>query len=368
MRMLRILGLRVALALALGSLGAACASAPGPYRTTQFAKLPDGPQPAGGGGIVRGAPAPVIDALNHYLFSLPAKLLYVNPRLQDHALPPESERLLREYLIVNGLQDKVLIRHNQWAPLDEWRRLRANTDVAAIYRYTIGLYYVGYYTLLPPRLFGGSFLSLGDRFSPYTNSISIYTSDPAFLLHEGGHAKDYQQVRYKGTWGAFLEIPVGALIYEYTASRDAVRFVHCRHRGDLERSFYRHLTPAYGSYIGGYASYLVPGGQLVVAAGIVVGHVVGQIQAGVRRVAVWIRPDDESASASGAGVDCTALLESAERSEAGEPSGPAQELDALPPEPPEPEPQIEPAPESPRPDGEGAFGAIARPGPPQAQP
>jgi hypothetical protein len=351
-------GWRVALALSHVWLGAACAGAPGPFTTTQFYRIPDGPQPAGRGGIERGAPAPIIDGLNHYVLSLPTKLLYLNPRLQDHELPPEAEQFLRDYLVVNNLQDKVLIRHNQWAPVDEFRRLRANSDVAAIYRYTIGLYYLGYYTLLPPRLFGGSFLSLGDRFSPYTNSISIYTSDLAFLAHEGGHAKDYQEVRYKGTWGAFLEIPVGALIYEYSASRDAVRFAHCMGRDDLERSFYRRLTPAYGSYIGGYASYLVPGGQLVVAAGIVVGHVVGQVQAGVRRVATWIRPDPQAA-APGSEPVCKALIDAAQRAA-------ASELDAIPDPPPitpaTPDavaPQEPPEPEA----SEGAFGAVARPQP-----
>jgi hypothetical protein len=267
------------------ALVSACLGPPGPYLTTQFAGVPSSPAPAGTAGIVRGRPAPVVDGLNHYVLSLPSKLLYFNPRLYDHALPKESEILLLAYLRANQLEDKVLIRHNQWTPVGEWRRLRANTDVGTFYRYTIGLYYLGYYTLLPPRLFGGSFLSLGDRFNPYTNTISVYTSDVAFLLHEGGHAKDYSESRYKGTWGAWLEIPFGALEAEYYASADAVRFARCIGRDDLERSFVRRLTPAYGSYIGGYASYLVPGGQIVVAAGIGVGHVVGQVQAGMRWLA-----------------------------------------------------------------------------------
>jgi len=286
-------------ALLISSMLGACFSAPGPYQTTRFAATTRETPPAGRAGIVRGKPAPIVDFLNGYLFSLPAKLLYFNPRLHDHALPERSEELLLEYLEANGLADKVLIRHNQWAPVDEWRRLRANTDVNAFYRYTIGLYYLGYYTLLPPRLFGGSFVSLGDRFNPYTNSISVYTSDVAFLLHEAGHVKDYNQVEKKGTWGAWLEIPVGALIAEYFASSDAVQFVYCTGHPELERSFYRRLIPAYGSYIGGYASYLIPGGQLVVVGGIFAGHAVGNVQAASRKFADWISSDSETDVASG---------------------------------------------------------------------
>jgi hypothetical protein len=278
----------------------ACAGPPGLYSTTSFA---DDRGPSGDARIERGRPSLLLDGLNHYVLSLPTKLLFLNTRFNDHRLPSESERVLRAYLDLNGL-DRVLIRHNEYAPLEEWRRLRANTEVAAGYRYTLGVVTLLIYTLLPDRLFGGTLVipTTGDAFNPFTNTVYVYTSDPAVLLHEGGHAKDYAEARYKGTWAALRAIPGVPLMQEYVASRDAVRFAHCAARPDLELDFYRTLIPAYGSYVGGTVGGVVPAGGILNAAGVVVGHIVGNVQAIVRGRALR-RGDPEPALPSA----CSAL-------------------------------------------------------------
>ena len=259
---------------------AACATSPEIYSPPdphyvekQMAYTGPGPQ------FERGRPNALVDGLNHYVFSVPTKLLLWNWQALDHKLPPENERLLRYYLVVNGLR-AVKFRHNQYAPLQEFRRLRANSEVAWPYRYTLGLITWLHYTLFPDRLVAGlPIVGGGDHFNPFTNTVNVYSGDLGILLHEGGHAKDYLEHDSKGTSFALARLLPGVdLLQEARASTDAIRFLQCIRNRNQELRAYRTLIPAYSTYIAGYFE----GGLAVYLPIVATGHVSGRLQARAR--------------------------------------------------------------------------------------
>jgi hypothetical protein len=238
--------------LALPLLG--CASSPEVYRLAdryyldQQIEFPDaGPQ------IEEGRPIGLLDGLNHHVLSLPAKVLLWNWDVLDHELPEENRLILEHYLELNGLRS-VKVRHNQYSPGGEFRRLTQNSAVGVGYRYTLGILSWLRYTLLPDRLFAGfPLIGGGDHFNPFTNTINVYSSDITVLLHEAGHAKDYVQHEMKGTWFVLPRyLPGIDLLQEGRASNDAIRYLHCIRDSENELRAYRTLIPAYSTYVAGY--------------------------------------------------------------------------------------------------------------------
>jgi hypothetical protein len=106
--------------------------------------------------IERGKKRPVLDGAG-WVFGIPGKLILWNRRVDSHDVSPRTEEAIREYLADNGL-DHVKVRINQYAPLDDWRRLRKNKTVGWGYRYTIGAVSVAGEALLPGRLLGRNLL------------------------------------------------------------------------------------------------------------------------------------------------------------------------------------------------------------------
>lgn len=227
--------------------------------------------------IVQGRPYAFLDGLNHYVLSLPTKLLLWDWQVLDHRLPEESEALLKRYLEINGMRS-VKVRHNQYAPIAELGRLVHNGEVGAGYRFTLGILSWLRYTLLPDRLLAGlPLIGGGDHFNPFSNTVNVYSSDVGVLLHEGGHAKDYVEARWKGTTMGLLRlVPFVDLWQEAVATDDAVRFLQCAREREAELEAYEVLFPAYSTYVSGYL-FLEAAIPIVVA-----GHVTGRVQAGRR--------------------------------------------------------------------------------------
>ncbi len=270
-----------ALALVVALVCAGCADPKQPYRLAEsyhlerLTRFDDGPQ------IERGRHNAALDGINHLFFSLPTKLLLWDWQVDDHALPPESEALLADYLAANRLAT-VKVRHNQYAPGAEWSRLTSNRDVGAGYRYTLGVLAWLHYTLLPGRLFAGfPLLGAGEYFNPFTNTIHVFSSDPAILLHEAGHAKDYVPHQWRGTGFALgRAVPLVDLVQEATASSDAIHFLQCQGAYGAELDAYTTLWPAYGTYVGSYLA------RVAFLPGAIAGHVAGRVKAGSRRTEI----------------------------------------------------------------------------------
>jgi len=224
--------------------------------------------------MVRGRKNALLDGLGHYVFSFPAKLVLWNWRMENHNISENNEVILGRYLEVNGLST-TQVRLNTYAPHKEFARIRANKDVNAGYKYTLGTLSVLFYTLLPDRLFAG--LIGGDSYNPYTNTIHIYSDHSAVLVHEGGHAKDFAQRSRRGTYALLRLLPFVDLFQEERASEDALSYFYCRRDDKNELNAYPLLYPAYATYVAGYMPLL--GGPILIVGA----HILGRSERDDRR-------------------------------------------------------------------------------------
>jgi hypothetical protein len=105
----------------------------------------------------------------------------------------------------------------------------------------------------------------------------------------GGHAKDFglkENRHWKGGYAALRIIPGVPLWQELVASNDAMTWMVDREDSAVEKSGYRKLYPAYGTYVGGEAGNVValftPWVWLIYAVQlgmVALGHIIGQTAA-----------------------------------------------------------------------------------------
>lgn len=272
-----VLGVRCLLVAAVLLVAAGCANVP--YRFgNQIEDLSTLRLRPGEAQIEAGRPVAFVDGLGHYVVSLPTKLLLWNWRVENHHITPETQAALEQYLDANGLHN-VKVRLNQYAPGAEWSRLFRNHGIGPVWRYTLGVISVAYYTILPGRVFGG------DDYNPFTNTINIYSDLPVICLHEGGHAKDFtsRSHDFRG-WYSFMSVlPLVDLYQEAMATGDAIGYLQAHHFTGDEQAAYRVLYPAYCTYLAADALVFIPVEQWVAEATVFVavipGHIVGRIRA-----------------------------------------------------------------------------------------
>ena len=217
------------------------------------------PQPQ----IERGRPVWALDTLGN-LLSLPQKLILWNWRVDRHRISPKTEQALQGFLDEHHAQlGDVKVRINQWTPVGDLKRLVHNHRIAWYFRAFPGLP-VTLWSSLTGRLLGG------DHYNPYTNTIALFSDDPAIALHEAGHAKDFSESPSPGLYAVGRILPPLALEQEHVASDIAIQHYQDHHDRAGELHAYSTLYPAFGTYVGGESG--VPYGN-VVGAG--VGHVFG---------------------------------------------------------------------------------------------
>jgi hypothetical protein len=222
--------------------------------------------------VERGSKRPVLDGVG-WVIGIPGKIVLWDRRIDNHDVSLHTEARIAEYLAANELTN-VKVRVNQYAPGDEWRRLRNNTAVGWGWRYTFGTFAWLGETIFPGRVWGG------DHYNAYTNTIYLFSDVPAVALHEAGHAKDFARRDWPGTYAAIYTLPIVPLYHEAIATRDALGYIREFGSEDEEREAYTLLYPAYGTYVGGAMGDFVPGyGLAVYAAAVAGGHVAGRIEA-----------------------------------------------------------------------------------------
>ena len=222
--------------------------------------------------IVRGQPYPLLDGTGRVL-GFPDQLLLWNRRVNNHQISPRTEQMVAGYLAENNLPE-VLVRVNQYAPLDEWRRLVRNKRIGAGWRYTVGAAEVLLYALIPGRLIGD------DWYNPFTDTINLYSDVPAIALHEAAYAKDVHQRRLPGTYAAVQYLPLVGMWYRTNATCEVLDYFD-EHDGTVadRQEADRILFPMYGGALGGQIGSFVPLPFMDLAlnlTGTAVGHVVGQ--------------------------------------------------------------------------------------------
>ena len=224
--------------------------------------------------IEMGTPAPVVDTVG-WIVGIPDKVLLWDRRVANHKITDGTIAAAADYLQTNNLPH-IKVRANQYAPIEDWKRLTKNKTVAWPWRYTVGALSVAGEAIFPGRIFGM------DHFNPYTQTIHLFSDVPAIALHEAGHAKDFTRRKYQGTYAAaYAFVP---LWHETHASRDV--FAYLEHRGDADALVEANhiLYPAYGTYVGGaignfFPAYSAP----IYYAGVIAGHINGRaLAAGVK--------------------------------------------------------------------------------------
>lgn len=225
--------------------------------------------------VETGRPNGFLDTVGNVV-SVPAKLLLLSSRVDNHRISAETAAAIEAYLQQNDLRN-VKVRLNQYAPGGEWIRLFRNRTMNIGWRATLGVLTTAMYTVFPGRVFGG------DNFNPFTNTISLYSDHPAIALHEAGHAKDFSERRYKGIYAATRLLPLVPLYQEAKATGDAVGYLRDRQSAQEEKNAYKILYPAYCTYVGGEFLNLVPVGgdlyYLIQYGAVIPGHIAGRLKA-----------------------------------------------------------------------------------------
>lgn len=224
--------------------------------------------------VSRGGSVPPIDFLGNIL-SLPAKLILWNWQFNSHAISEETESKLTQYLEARNLPafEDTHYRLNQYSPLSDIKAVFKNKHIVWPYRILIGLPV----TLITDVLLPGRLFPWGDYFNPYNNTVHLYSNDPTIALHEAGHAYDFADFRFKGTYALLRMVPFMDLYQEWWATDEAIDFLEETGDRATELRAYKTLWPAYGTYVGGYLP--IPFGSV---AGAVCGHIIGRIKAASR--------------------------------------------------------------------------------------
>lgn len=216
--------------------------------------------------IERGQPNIILDSVGN-IASIPQKVVLLNPNIDSHIVRPRTEQFIKDFIKDHPEEMKdVKVRINQCSPIQELDRLVKNKHISLIWRIFPGIP-ATVWTSLTGRILGG------DNYNPYTNTISIYSDDPAVALHEACHAKDFMS-RPKGLETDAYAIgrifsPV-ALFQEFTASDEAIDYLKKKGNQKDELDSYSTLYPAFGTYGGSYTG--IPYGNI---AGAIVGHGAG---------------------------------------------------------------------------------------------
>ena len=278
-RLLLITSLIIAYALLTG-----CVTTPYDYGTGRMdIDLPRSPNMAQ--QFYVGEPHPFLDKADWiWPGSLLAKLILWDITVDSHQISDETLAAMKQYMTDNDLQN-VQVLVNTYKPGNQWSRLFKNRTVHPGWRFTLGILSVVGYTITPGRFFGG------DAYNPYTNTIYLYSDNPAIALHEAGHAKDFGRRRLKGTNAFIYQLPLAALYYEAKASSDALSYLEDKKQKAEQGDAYDILYPAYGTYLGGNFGTFASEPLAAQLALIIPAHIVGRIKGAIARS----KADDEGA-------------------------------------------------------------------------
>ncbi len=242
--------------LLITALMAGCATTPPPYTGVNPANTQ----------FERGIPVPPLDFAGDMLSKLPQLLLW-NRKYGNHQISKETEQKLQDFLAHYELTS-VKVRLNQWAPHKELARLVTNPNIGWPYKF---LYFPStlIVSLLARPLSG---LLISDYFDPGSNTINIFSDDPAIALHEAGHALDFSRAQFKGTYALARMAPGVNLFQEGIATNEAMYYLEEEKQYKELIRAYKVLYPAYGTYAIAYISSAPP----AYLGAILLGHWIGR--------------------------------------------------------------------------------------------
>jgi hypothetical protein len=232
---------------------------------------PGGSSESSNGPLVeRGKSRPVIDGIG-WVVGIPSKIILWDRRIDNHRISPETEAAITQYVDDQELTE-TMVRINQYDPFDELRRLTTNRTVGWGWRYTFGAMAWLDETVFPGRIFGG------DRYNPYTNTISIFSDAPAIAVKEGSRARDIRRRSLPGTYATFNSLPLVSMWHESVATRYAFEYLH-NDLPEAELEGYHLLCPAFGAHFGSdLSSFTAVPNTIGAALGAIPGHIVGRYE------------------------------------------------------------------------------------------
>ena len=198
------------------------------------------------------------------------QLLFWTRKYGNHRISAETEKALADFLAYYNLKD-VKVRMNQWAPHKEIGRLIVNKHVA--WPYKLFLFPSTLIVSLLGRPFSGFLIS--DYYDPGSNSINIFSDEIPIVLHEAGHARDFGDQKWKGTYAIARALPGVNLVQENLATEEAMYYLEATGQYDQLLRAYKILYPAYATYI---VSYIAASPVALIGA-VSIGHIIGRAKA-----------------------------------------------------------------------------------------
>lgn len=136
-----------------------------------------------------------------------------------------------QYLNDHGIEN-IYVDVRRYEPAQQWRRLRANDGINPILKYTDGSLSVLVSTIFPGRLYHY------DRYNPYTNTLSINSSDRSEALHQAASAKQFAASRYPGLKALGLSLPIIPVFHESSVASDALSYTRATEDWEFEKELY----------------------------------------------------------------------------------------------------------------------------------
>lgn len=236
-------------------------------RTVSRAENSEDHRPTPNIEVVQGNPSTVVDGLG-WIVGIPRRIVLWDRRVDNHRVQPETMAEVATYAKVNEL-DGLCVRVNQYAPIDEWKRLAKNDQISPGWRYTVGALSLVGYTLIPGRVIGV------DNYNPYTNSVYVYSDVPALAMEAAAYAKDVKHRDLPGTYAAVNSLPVVSVWHETINTQDTLEYLQTHGTYDDQREGLAILYPNYGASVGGAVGSLFGFTGVFEIGGAVVGHMSG---------------------------------------------------------------------------------------------
>jgi hypothetical protein len=145
-----------------------------------------------------------------------------------------------QYLNDHGIEN-IYIDVRRYEPGEQWRRLRANDGINPLFKYTDGSLSVLVSTIFPARVFHS------DKYNPYTNTLSINSSDRADAIHQAASAKQFAASRFPGIKAFSQGLPIIPVIHESRVASDVLSYTRAMDDWEFEKQLY----PKSYAHIGG---------------------------------------------------------------------------------------------------------------------
>ena len=142
--------------------------------------------------------------------------------------------LVNQSLQEHGLND-VHVTVNAYSPREEWERTKANTELPAYWKYSVGAaFWVGS-TLLPNRVLNRNV------YNPNSNTLAINSNQPFEILSEVAYARRFRDSRRSVLSRTLPQLPPISSLSRMRASRDVLAQAKAEGNWELERSGYEHV-------------------------------------------------------------------------------------------------------------------------------